>query len=111
MTDDSRPPADDEGPPEIADAAGLFDAPSNDPVGGATPSVPTESAGDGYALIEGPPLARVRPRTIPEGPARLSGRAPEATKARRDPEEAVDQVWSRWSEWGPNLGIVAVAIG
>ncbi|MFO0953965.1 MAG: hypothetical protein U0835_22970 [Isosphaeraceae bacterium] len=28
---------------------------------------------------------------------------------KRDPELAVDQVWSRWAEWGPNLIVVAAA--
>lgn len=114
----------DDEPPAIADAAGLF--------GGDEPapslSTPSEEAtpdpidGDAYDLMDGggdqeqapSPAGQARPPRVPPPlptkgqPPKRSG-PPPIPKSRRDPDEAVQQVWTRSAEWGPTLVVVGLA--
>jgi hypothetical protein len=119
-----RDEAEKRGEPEIAAAEWLFRDASAEKAGTTAGSVPTGASpdvGEGFDLAdspfaepeakaEAPPIAAVtakdrtaaRPR---EAAGPKTARAGESFPI--DAEAAVDTVWSRGAEWGPNLVIVA----
>jgi hypothetical protein len=123
MPDDKshdRPPAEPE--PKVADAGLLFqDAsqprPSN-PSPQAAPEAPPGS-GEEFALVDVPEWAADWAPTQFPSPPRARAPAPATGEARSDaktevsrevtpsPSDLVEQPWSRWAEWGPNL----IAVG
>jgi hypothetical protein len=115
------PRPDDE--PEIADVDWLLtDRPAKAPAPAPKGSTPPPAAdpGEGYA-VEGlahdadAEAPRVRP-SIPTPPPRTTKPKSKPVKdlersARADsvPEATVDEVWTRWAEWGPNLVALILA--
>lgn len=115
---DPRP----ESEPEIADAGLLFggpEAPKVEP----PPPAPAPSPADpgaGYA-VEGPepgpdpiPLKPVAPAPRAERPRPVSKPEPAPRRPKRAPSSGVDELWSRWGEWGKDLvrlGAAAVVAG
>jgi hypothetical protein len=111
----NRPPAETE--PKVADAGLLFQdgeqPPSSQPQQ-ASPASPSGSA-EVFDLVEMPDWAAnwspaqfpSPPRARPIAPA--TGEPGSGAKAERtrettpSPSELVEQPWSRWAEWGPNL--------
>ncbi|MGE3822342.1 MAG: hypothetical protein AB7I30_23255 [Isosphaeraceae bacterium] len=124
--DDSptRKAHDDDEPPAIADAAALFDDEAKATPRPQAPRPSATSGGDAYDLLEGgdDPAPAAKPAPAPPPPSSSSsstgrppvagrerGGPPPVTRARRDPDEAVDQVWTRGAEWGPNLVVIVAA--
>ncbi len=111
------------GEPEIAAAEWLFrDEPAQkaQPSAGAAPTEGAPGAGETFDLVDSPeagtevdagappvpPIpARDRPATRPREAARPKA-ARTADAFPIEPEAAVDVVWSRGAEWGPNLLVV-----
>lgn len=123
-------------PDDIADVGGLFSegsVPSHDPIRpGMTPG---EAIGSGYDLEEddadeaaepprwkGAPLpppdkppTRPKPKAeredAPERPRKKAARddfdEPEVRRPRGE-ESRVDEVWTRWAEWGPTVTLLAI---
>src|SRR5262245_8952599 len=99
---------------EIAAAEWLF---QDDPATGpsrpaANPAIPL-APGEAFDLVERPGSDQESRPPVgppPEAPTARQGgaaarRADEAS--RREPEALVEEVWSRWAEWGPTLLILA----
>jgi hypothetical protein len=115
-----RPPADPE--PKVADAGLLFqDASKPTPPKvppQAEPNAPPES-GEEFALADAPEWAsdwapaqfpsppRARPPAPATGEPRSDARPEAPREVTRNPSDQVEQTWSRWAEWGPNL----IAVG
>jgi hypothetical protein len=119
----AEPPPRPEDQPEIADVDWLLrDPPAKTQApapAGSTPP-PTSDPDEGYA-VEGlddapaedaPPL----PRPIPPSPLRIAEpkakpktASEEPALAPTRPEASVDEVWTRWGEWGPNLVVLVLA--
>jgi hypothetical protein len=111
-----RPPA--ESQPKVADAALLFQnsahSASSSPPQQASPESPAGS-GEVFDLVDVPEWAAdwsptqfpSPPRARPGAPASGepgSGAKPDRPGAAAlNPSELVEQPWSRWAEWGPNL--------
>jgi hypothetical protein len=110
---------------EIAEAELLF---RDDPAGktakpgSGSPAPPGAVAGETFELADSP-FAEAEAEAAPAPPIptaqRASARPREAEKTKTarggeaypiDPEAAVDVVWSRGAEWGPNLVILAAWI-
>jgi hypothetical protein len=79
----------------------------------ANPAVPASGSGEVFDLVESPDADLVPPpRTGPAAPGAAIGprAAPSRRgddKSQRKPEVLVEEVWSRWAEWGPTLAILA----
>jgi hypothetical protein len=119
----AEPPPRPEDQPEIADANWLLrDPPAKTQATPPAGSTPARSAdpGEGYAVEgldpapadEAPPV----PRPIPPPPPRAAKlkAKPEAVpeqdaRAPSRPEASVDEVWTRWGEWGPNIVVLVLA--
>ncbi len=120
-----------EGEPDIADASLLFGSePSESKPQPAKPETPSEP-GDGYSIedVEEPVTRRPmsvpppsdEPRTKPSRSSRaadsdddIATRPRRASRSSASPSDAVEQVWSRWAEWGGSLvrfGIGLVVAG
>jgi hypothetical protein len=116
--DDPHLPAPGDDAPEIADASSLFrDAPAARP-GPPPPSAVGPTSDDSYALVHPPEPEAAEPPTPAAAPARprpTSARGEKdrasaaALRPKRDPHEAVQQVWSRSAEWGGTLLLLAAA--
>jgi hypothetical protein len=119
----AEPPRRPENEPEIADVNWLLrDSPEKTratPPRGSTPP-PTADHGEGYAvegLDEGPAeIAPPVPPPIPPPPPKAAkpkaGPEPDPERVARKaamPEATVDEVWTRWGEWGPNLVLLVLA--
>jgi hypothetical protein len=115
-----RPPADPE--PKVADAGLLFqDASKPQPVASSPPAAPNArpDSGEVFALVDTPEWAAdwapaqfpSPPRARPQAPATGEPRSDPKADAPRDgalgASSLVEQTWSRWAEWGPNL----IAVG
>ena len=112
----------DEPEPKVADAGLLFqDASqpaSSSPSPQAAPGARPDS-GEVFALVDVPEWAAdwtptqfpSPPRARPEAPATGEPRSDAKPGAPREvtpnPSDLVEQTWSRWAEWGPNL----IAVG
>jgi len=114
MDDRLIPPGGDADPSGIADAEALFREPA--PPRSATPApVGAEKTGGQYDVedLAEPDAANLRPLP-PAEPPRAKPAANRAAASKRakpglDPSEAVDEVWSRWAEWGGSLVALVVA--
>jgi hypothetical protein len=115
-----RRPADPE--PKVADAGLLFQDNSQ-----PRPSIPSPQAepdakpgsGEVFALVETPEWAsdwaptqfpsqpRARPEAPPTGEPRSDAKPEVPRGVSPGPSDLVEQTWSRWAEWGPNL----IAVG
>jgi hypothetical protein len=122
MPDDkspNRPPAEPER--NVADAGLLFQDKSQARSSTPPQTVAPESkpgSGDVFALVDAPEPAPDQsptpvhspPRTRPEGPPTAepaaAARSESPREAKLDPAALVEQPWSRWAEWGPNLIVV-----
>lgn len=117
---DTPPPPGDE-PKETADAGWLFREDDEEEAPPAPPVAPAVAPDESYEIL-GPPEAEGEESADaapvppvpdpPAGPARLRAK-PEATKPTRSdtrPAAAVDRVWTRWGEWGPDIGRL-IALG
>lgn len=95
--------------PEIADAARLFDE-GPAPAADAPKAEPTAaSAEEGYDVQEtdepAPPPRQAF--VAPEPAPRKAAARPE--RMTLEPSQAVEQVWSRWAEWGASLSVLTAA--
>ena len=109
---------------KAADAGLLFGDTKQSP----PPSPPTQAApesrpdsGEVFALVDVPEWAadwssteiptvqppRQQARAAGDAVAGASARSPAPKEATVDPSELVQETWSRWAEWGPNLIAVA----
>jgi hypothetical protein len=112
-----------QGEPEIAAAEWLLrDEPAQKagPPAGAVPAGGASGAGETFDLVDGPDAAPdpeavappVPPIPVRDRPAAQPREAARPKAARTadafpiEPEAAVDTVWSRGAEWGPNLLVV-----
>src|SRR5262249_885031 len=91
----------------IADAAALFHDEPDRPLKSAGRPKP-ETAAQGYDLAGGEPEVaedQPAPVPVPAPPPRPEKTTQRREKARIEDEEApaVDEVWTRWGEWGPSL--------
>jgi hypothetical protein len=120
--DDTRRHAGRDKAHEIADASSLFgDAPAPVPKrpGNAQDQAQAPAAHESYDVADAPPPSRPSRTPQPE-PARKPSAAPTSGKARaaaapqrppREPEEAVEQVWTRQAEWAGSIAVLAVVGG
>ena len=115
--DDRNIPPPDHGDPNIADAASLFrDAPGPAPTPKKTPPPTASEVGDGFDMEDLPDDLPKRPSSAPvERP--IGTKAPRAERPPSDPKSAglepsaaVEQVWSRGSEWGGTLTLLVFAV-
>ncbi len=112
---DPLPPNPDQPPDNEADAELLFrDEPAH-ASRPASPMISTPAGAGGYDLEakepEPPPASRrpVAPAPPPAAPAPARPARPAAeTAPRATPNATVEEVWSRWAEWGPTLIKLAV---
>jgi hypothetical protein len=103
----------------VADAASLFgDEPASRKTPTPSPATPSADPGETYGVAGGDVAdeeAESRPIVppVPPPPPRQAAPRPkpEATRSRRpaEPTATVDQVWTRWGEWGPDVIRVAMA--
>lgn len=114
--DDPRDETEKRGEPEIAAAELLFrdqPGPSRSAPSGAGASAPVE-AGESFELADAPddlgasdpPVAPIPTVDRPAPRARESARPRPRESYPIEPGAAVDIVWSRGAEWGPNLVVV-----
>jgi hypothetical protein len=106
------PPDDNE--PESADAQWVDRERPDSRSQPASEKAPLESAGEAYEIEgghddsrEGLPSASLVPPV--SSPPRKPKPAPKPQSRAAGAPAEVDRVWSRWSEWGPNLALLAAA--
>lgn len=114
MDDRLIPPAGDADPSGIADAEALFRE-SPPPLRASPAPAPAraENTGGQYDVEDLAEPASAPPSPLPPiEPPRAKPAANQATAAKAkpntDPSETVDQVWSRWAEWGGSVVALVV---
>jgi HAMP domain-containing protein len=107
--------------PQVGDAGLLFEGSSPAAGPAIPPPAPASDSGEVFALADAPDwaadwapaqfpsLPRARPKdpaATPSEPAAAAAGTHPRDDSRLDPRALVEEPWSRWAEWGPNLIVV-----
>ncbi len=111
---DHPEPHPEESEPSIADAETLFGADAERPAQPRSTGIPSAIHGESYDVEEADePAEAPRAVFLPPAPSPKAPRAADSPRPGRitlEPSDAVEQVWSRWAEWGATLGVLTLGM-